>query len=273
MSHAHLGKRAIGRLLASSLIAALAAAPAFATPVSVTPTTIALVPGNTSELVTLSNESDTPARFEISVAAWTESVDGKTILTPTNDLVLFPALLELPARGNKKIRLGSEHLDGVVEKSYRLIIHELPQAASSAAQLQIQVLTNMTLPIFTAAPGTQPKINIESSVTHDALAFTVSNPGSAHFVLQNISVVGTGAGAEAFNVAQKGWYVLPGGRRTYHVALGKDACKANAAIIKDTTDTQNIGPSNEAHVAIPAGSCGDGATKFVEPHTPEPVQP
>jgi P pilus assembly chaperone PapD len=245
-----------------------------ATPVSVTPTTISLAPGNTSELVTLSNESDTATRFEISVSAWTESEDGKTSLAPTNDLVLFPALLDLPARGSKKIRLGAEHAAAGVEKNYRLTIHELPQPSAAPGQFQIQVLTNMTLPVFIAAPGEQAKIAIvQPTVDHDVLSFTVANPGSAHFVLQTVSVAGSGAGGEAFNIAQKGWYVLAGGRRTYHIALGKDACKATAAVIKTVTDTASIGPGGEMRVPIPPGSCGEGATKFVESRTSEPAQP
>ena len=273
MSHTYSGKNALKRLSAGFAVVMLVSAPALATPVSVTPTTVALAPGNTSELVTLTNESDTAARFEISVSAWTESEDGKTELVPTNDLVFFPALLELPARGSKKIRLGAEHLQGGVEKNYRLTIHELPQPVATPGQLQIQVLTNMTLPIFLAAPGAQPKMNIEPSVGHGALTFTVSNPGSAHFLLQNVNVVGSGAGGEAFNVAQKGWYVLAGGRRTFHVALGSDACKASVAVIKTVTDTPVSGLSGDTHVSIPAGSCGPGATKFSEPHAPEPVKP
>ncbi len=269
MSRLHVGKY----IQAAAFAAVMCAAPALATPVSVTPTTVVLKPGNASELVTLTNESDNAARFEVNIQAWSETEDGKTNLVPTNELIVFPALLELPARGEKKIRLGAERLAGGVEKTYRLVIHELPQAATGQATLQIQVLTNMTLPVFVAPSDAQSKVKTEPPVIDNGtLRFTVANPGSAHFMLQNVNVVGTGSAGEAFNVNQKGWYVLAGGRRTFHVALGGDACRrASGIAIKAITDSAASG--TETRLSIPAGTCGDGTPKFVEPQktaTPTP---
>ncbi len=236
--------------------------PAAATPVSVTPTTINLRPGNASELVSLANESDTPARFEINAFVWTETEDGRTELTPTKDLIVFPALLELPPRGIKKIRLGAERPASGGEKSYRLVINELPQAAKGEAALQIQVLTNMTLPIFVSASAGAPKVVIEDAkVENGKLSFAVANGGTSRFVLQHVDVSGTGKGAQAFDVSQKGWYVLAGGKRRYEVALGGARCRqADAIAIKAVTDT-TVG---EARVSMPAGVCGDGAVVFLD---------
>jgi len=235
---------------------------ALATPVSVTPTTINLRPGNASELVTLSNESDNTARFEVTAFAWSESEDGRTDLTPTKDLIVFPALLELPPRGSKKIRLGSERPTAAGEKSYRLVINELPQAANSASTLQIQVLTNMTLPIFLTTTGGAPKVAIEDAkVEKGKLSFAVANHGSSRFVLQNVDVSGNGKDGRAFDVTQKGWYVLAGGRRKFEVALGGARCRqASEIAIKAVTD----GPVGETRVALPSDACGDGAVVFLD---------
>ena len=256
------------RRLAVAAALVLLPAAAYATPVSVTPTSVVLKPGSASELITLTNESDTAARFEVTAHAWTESEDGKTNLTPTTDIIVFPALLELPARGSKKIRLGAENLATNVEKNYRLAIHELPQAASGQALLQIQVLTNMTLPIFLAAPNAQPKAKIENAgVEGGKLTFTVSNGGSAHFMLQRIDIAGRSAAAETFAVSQKGWYVLAGGRRTFKVDLGGDACRQTTALnIKAITD----GTPTETRVSLPAGTCGQGAPRFIDTRSAEP---
>ncbi len=243
---------------------------AAATPVSVSPTSVALKPGSASELITLQNESDTAARFEVSVMNWSESADGKTNLTPTKDLIVFPTLLELPARGSKKIRLGTEHFAAGPEQSYRLVIHELPQPAAGQNVLEIQVLTNMTLPIFLANDMGRPKIAIESASVDNTgtLSFTVVNPGTAHFVLQTAAVTGLGPKGKAFEVAQKGWYVLPGGKRTYHVSLAGEPCRQTTELaIKMTTD----GPTAETRVPLPKGTCRDGLTRFFEPQKAEPA--
>lgn len=248
--------------IAIFLAALLFSSAALATPVSVTPTTINLRPGTASELISLANESDTPARFEVTAFAWQETEDGRTELTPTKDVIVFPALLELPPRGIKKIRLGTERPGAGAEKSYRLVINELPQAAKGAAALQIQVLTNMTLPIFVSGGVGAPKVSIEDTkIENGKLSFAVANGGTSRFVLQRIDVSGSGKGGQAFDVTQKGWYVLAGGKRRYEVTLGGARCRqAEAITIKAVTD----GPVGEARLALPASACGDGAVVFLD---------
>lgn len=250
------------RTILALLLLLLLPVAAQATPVSVTPTTVVLMPGSNSELVTLTNESDTSARFEITAHAWTETEDGRTTLGPTQDLIVFPALLELPARGQKKIRLGTENTRTTVERNYRLAIRELPQAASAQNPLQIQVLTNMTLPIFVANPEAQAKIALQvDPPAAGKMRFTVSNTGGAHFMLQRIDIIGQGAAGEAFNVGQKGWYVLAGGRRTFEVALGGARCAAASSI---TVRAFTSGPAGETRVALPPGACTGDDIRFVD---------
>ncbi len=55
---------------------------ASAAPVTVTPTTIMLGPNQSSALVTLTNEGDTPTRYEATVNTWVENPDGTTTLAP-----------------------------------------------------------------------------------------------------------------------------------------------------------------------------------------------
>lgn len=229
--------------------------------VSVTPTLVSLTPGKTTELISLTNESDQPSRFEITANKWTETEDGRTELMPASDIVVFPPLVEIPAHDTKKIRLGVERISGASEQSYRLIAQELPRMRGADAQVQIQVLTKFSVPIFVVPTQTRAEAAVlDASFDQNVLSFTIANPGSAHFVLQRVDVLGEG-GAKPFTVTQKGWYILPGGKRTYHVFLGAEACRdAKSLLIKAVGD----GPSAETRVAMPASACGHGVTRFIE---------
>src|SRR5579872_4601426 len=59
--------------------------------------------GPSSTLLTLKNESDQPLRFQITSFAWSQSPQGEMQLTPTDDIVYFPALLSLNPGEERKV--------------------------------------------------------------------------------------------------------------------------------------------------------------------------
>jgi fimbrial chaperone protein len=236
--------------------------PAQATPVSVTPTSVALAPDRTTDLISLLNEGDAPARFEVTLSSWVESQDGKTLLEPTKDLVAFPPLIEIPPHQTKNIRIGMVGSFAPSERSYRMIVQELPSATPSAAQVAIQVLTKISLPVFAAPPGVEPAARIETpKIENGVLSFSVFNPGTAHMVLRKVEIAGQGSVGPSFDVGETGWYVLAGGRRDYQVALARTDCqKTSRLTITATSD----GPKAETQLPVTSGTCGQGAaTRFL----------
>ena len=72
---------------------------------SISPVRITLAPGTTSGLMTVRNESPDPVRLQLSLHTWLESPDGAMQLAPTEDLVVFPGLLQLKPNESLKFRI------------------------------------------------------------------------------------------------------------------------------------------------------------------------
>lgn len=236
-------------------LVALVPAQAAAAPVSITPTTIVLGPGHTTALVSITNESDAPTRFETSVNAWTESSEGETSLTPSDEVVIFPQLIALAAHETKKVRIGTELPPSGAERSYRLILQELPQINHDTGRVEIQVLSKISLPVFIAPPGAQARPTVDTpTLANGTLSFNVVNAGGAHFMLKQVSVTGHGATGESFSLDTNGWYVLAGGRRAFHLTLAAADCKRTSEIvIKTVGDAAPV----ETRLPVPANACGE----------------
>jgi fimbrial chaperone protein len=223
--------------------------------VSITPTTILLGPGHPTALVSLTNDSDDATRFETSVNTWAESPDGETALSPSTDVVIFPQLIALAPHETKKVRIGTELPPASAERSYRLIMQELPRLNRGTGVVEIQVLSKLSLPVFVTAAAAQARPAIAPpSLKNGTLSFDVVNAGAAHFMLKQVNVTGRSAGGDSFSFETKGWYVLAGGRRTFHLALAAADCRrASEIFIKATSDAAPA----EIHVPVATDACGE----------------
>jgi len=72
----------------------------------VTPIRVDFDRNTTSTVMTLVNESTEELRFQISVSSWLQNKQGQMQLSPTDDIVFFPALLSLKAGEERKVRVG-----------------------------------------------------------------------------------------------------------------------------------------------------------------------
>lgn len=244
---------------------------AFAGPVTVTPTTVVLGANQTTALVTLTNEGDMPSRFEATLNAWTETPDGVTVLEANKDIIVFPQFITLQPKESKKVRIGTEIPPGAAERSYRLILQELPQINRDTGELQIQVLSKISMPIFLTPRGAQAKAVIDTpALQNGQLSFDVANAGTSRFIVRQVDVVGRGASGDSFTLKTPGWYVLAGGRRTYRVALNADDCRRTTQI--EITATGEMGPA-KATVPVSAAVCGDARESRFIKIEPAPAAP
>ena len=112
--------------------------------------------GPSSTLLTLKNESDQPLRFQISSFVWSQDAKGAMQLTPTEDIVFFPALLSLNPGEERKVRVAATVAAKEVEKTYRIFFEELPpleRPESSGAQ--VRILTKMGIATIASYAGAQ----------------------------------------------------------------------------------------------------------------------
>jgi fimbrial chaperone protein len=218
------------RVLLALALAATWAGSARAATFNVKPTQIHLSAKARSGLLSVRNESNETLRFQLNAFSWNQSVQGEIQLGPTQDVVFFPALLSLAPGEERKIRIGSTVPGGPVEKTYRIVVEEMPPAVKARdvgkSGPQVRVLTRMSIPIFIepANPSTGGRIE-PGKMQSEKVAFAVKNTGNVHFQVKTARVLGLGAGKEnLFERSVTGWYVLAGGSRVFEVQPPKGVC-------------------------------------------------
>jgi fimbrial chaperone protein len=242
-------------LALAGLLSLAAAAPSSAATFTVNPTQIFLSGRTTTALLTLKNDSEESLRFQLTAFTWQQAPSGELELTPTRDVVFFPALLTLGPKEERRIRVGSSVTAGAQERTYRIFVEELPPPDGSAPGSAVRVLTKMGIPIFIRPATETASANLRDlNVRNGALRFTVANSGTVHFVPQKIVVRGvSGSGDRVFERDVQGWYILAGGRREFEVEMPSAECGRVATLL---VDVEFGSTSVKETLQTPAGACG-----------------
>ena len=221
---------------------------------NVSPTQVFLSGNETSTLLTIRNESAEPLRFQLSVFAWSQNPAGEMVLTPTNDVVFFPALLSLEPNEERKVRVGRVVAAGAVEQTYRIFVEELPplEAVVNTGS-SVRLLTRMGIPVFVRPSKDVNAPAVDGlAVDGQAVRFTVANTGTVHFVPDRVVVRGLADGTPVFERSVQAWYVLAGGRREFQLALADLRCAGATSIQVEATVA---GTTIDKRVDVPAGAC------------------
>jgi fimbrial chaperone protein len=234
------------------VLVAFYAAAAWGSVVSVNPVRVHLSPKKRSELIELRNSGKESARFQIAAHSWEETADGQMKLVPTNDLLFFPSLLEIKPGEARRVRVASSVAPGASERSYRIIVQQLP--TNEAAAGTVRVLTNLNLPVFVQPATPKPAATVKATTQRGQVVVALENTGNAYFKAQSIRVVARAkSGAAVFEKTLPGWYVLARGRRVYTVDLPANAC-AEITSITATATTEN-GKASTAVAVAPGAAC------------------
>jgi fimbrial chaperone protein len=208
-------------------LAGAVAAPAPAVEVTVNPVRVALSPGASSELLTVTNNSDQAASFQVSAFHWSMDGAGESRLDPTDALLFFPQLLDVGPRSSRRIRVSTAGpMSGEREESFRLIVEELPPERNRSG-VNVRLLTRVSLPVFLepARPSREARIAAAAFVV-GRLTFRVGNQGDVYVPPHRLRVSGRdAAGVELFARDLEGWYILPGQARLHEVEIPSDVCR------------------------------------------------
>lgn len=225
-------------------IATTAVGVASAASFSVDPISVTLKHGGTSATIAVVNQSGSKLRLQVTGFSWQQSTAGEMQLAATDDLVFFPQLLTLDPGETKRIRVGVTAANGLVEKTYRVFMEELPSLDSvllPQAGAQLTIRMKIGVPIFVSPIGaTTVSGTVSNARIHDgSIQFDVINTGNKHFSVSDVAVVATNkAGVQAFAQNVTGWYVLAGGTRHFVVPLPKGRCDEISELkINVKTDT------------------------------------
>jgi fimbrial chaperone protein len=221
--------------------------------------------------VTLDNGENTTVRLKVNIYKWQEDGNGKRELTPTKDIALFPAILELKPKSKRIIRLSSKLPPKEFEQSYRLFVEQLPETVvkkpeatpdgvkPTKASVKLNFLYTLDLPIFINPTNIQRKSAItNSSISGNKLSFDLINKGNAHVFASTIEakikdssgkIIGTGK----YNPT----YVLPTIQRKITIDLPQEQCQNAKTIsleIQGDEDTGDITKLSET-IPTPTGVC------------------
>ena len=170
----------------------------------------------TNDAFTLRNQGDAPVVVQATVVKWSQQ-SGKEILEPTRDLLVAPALTEVPAGESQVIRVALRRpLDAKTESSYRLIIQEVPKPSQSKIG-QVLLALKLSLPMFVAPATASAKSKLEigsirtvSNEKEAVIALDLANAGTGHVISVKMSDE-KGVFAELKSM----FYVLPDTQRSF----------------------------------------------------------
>ena len=131
--------------LCASLFLASAAQ---AASLQISPVSISLRAGQAAGGISLQNLGEKPVYGQVRVFAWDQR-NGEDVLTPTDELVASPPIIEVGAKSSQTIRLVRK--GGAApgpERTYRLLIDESPRDDEQASGVAIRL--QYSVPVFVA---------------------------------------------------------------------------------------------------------------------------
>ncbi|QSQ17711.1 fimbrial biogenesis chaperone [Myxococcus landrumensis] len=241
--------------LAALLSTALPGAGLAAT-VEVNPIRVELEGGAKGVVVTVRNQGTETTRFQASVHTWTQDDGGRMTLQPTQEVFFFPAMLTLEPGESRPIRVGISSAARNTERSFRLIVEELPPVGPLPPSMGLKILTRVSIPVFVAPTRRDVQARVEEVDLRDAhVLFRVRNPGTVNFFIRQARVRALDAqGQRVVEKEEPGWYVLPGDSRAFALATSAEHCQKIRSLEIEVETDQGVYRQN-----APVGlreSCG-----------------
>ena len=212
-------------------------AQALAGNISVYPLRVNMDATRNSESLTVRNQSDEPLLLQPTVVKWSQK-DGKDLYEPTRDVLVSPALIEVPGRESQVVRLSLRRApDASNELAYRVMLREVPKPATGPKSA-IVIALNISLPIFIAPISGEARgsfevsgANLVSETGGSTMMMTLNNRSKAHIQIKNFALSEAGS---PFAEYSKMLYILPGDSTTIHVPVARKLSSKSVRIDAQT---------------------------------------
>jgi fimbrial chaperone protein len=193
------------------LLAACSGGISLAGSFSISPVRVFLDPRQRAAALTIVNSADTGVVLQADVLRWSQDGAGQDQLEATDDVIVSPPILKVPAQGRQVVRLARLVApDPQRQLPYRLLLREVPdtsQVMRPGASLPIALV--LSIPIFLSPAGAQPEVRCELHAGQPP-EVECRNDGRAYAQLRELSVLREGDTLGRFEGAV---YLLAGSRR------------------------------------------------------------
>ena len=233
----------------------LGAGRARASGLNVSPVQVHLSPEAAKSLITLRNDGSEEVRYQVSAMLWDEDAKAGMKLSPTEDIVVFPTLLQLKPGETKGLRVGPVVPFGAIEKTYRVFIEEMPAPQKAETRATVRVLTRIGIPVFLAPVKSFEDRRVSAELGRSSASVEVENTGNVHFRVDNVRLEGFGeGGAKLFEKQAPGWYILAAGHRRFELEIPRASCaQVRKLVVSVKTDVEQV---FQEPLATPGGACG-----------------
>ncbi len=222
--------RILARDLAWAALA-LSAGSAAAAEFTLNPTRVHLDRARAIETLVLGNGEAQPISFEVEIRRWTQGADGQWTLTPSQDIVVHPLIVTIPAGGKARLRVGTLSPGVAAEQAYRVELQQLPGARPTEGA-NVTLLTRLSVPVFVQPVQRERRAALsQPRVETGAVRVTLDNPGASYVAPQDATLrVLDAGGRELLSESIAVGYVLTGARLPLARPLAPGLCARAARI-------------------------------------------
>lgn len=204
----------------------LAVGMARAATLEISPVIVILAPGQTAATIEVRNRGGAPAAIQARAFAWTQEGDDDP-LAPTLDLIVSPPIFTIPQDASQTMRiLVRPHAGAPGERSYRLLLDEVP--AANPGKREVVITLRVSLPVIVSAASAEPAtvrtLQWQAERRPDGTTLlTAVNTGTSFDKVGAIDVTLPDGSHPHVVTDAKNAYVLPGAQRHWIVDGGANA--------------------------------------------------
>lgn len=169
--------------------------------------------------ITLKNPGEKPLFGQVRVFRW-DQANGEDTLTPTQELVASPPLIQIAGRADQLVRLvRTIPAPAAAEQGYRVLIDELPEP-DAAPSSGVQIRLRYSVPVFVepAVDVGQPRLSWRLSRDAQHWTLRVVNAGGKRAQIAAVQLIDNAGHAYPINKGLLG-YALAGRERRWQVSL------------------------------------------------------
>lgn len=215
----------------------------WASTIQITPIKIHLHPKHAIETLKITNQDKEPVLIQLDIKKWQQDENCQDIYENTNELLVTPSLFIIQPEQSQIVRLAvmkPEINPASIEKAYRLILREVPQAKKNNEGIhQLNMVLEMLLPVFVGNLETKTEHQHQHHYTgtvmntpHPHTTVKINNKGTKHFLVTGLTIFDS-ENKPIFEKDKLFHYVLPGNSKIIQIESNQ-TLPHNARIVLKT---------------------------------------